>query len=55
MPTPRRAVFHPLRVSDVTALTDDAVCIEFDVPPELASDYDYVQGQHLTIRTTHAR
>jgi ring-1,2-phenylacetyl-CoA epoxidase subunit PaaE len=54
VPTPRRAVFHPLRVSDVTALTDDAVCIEFDVPPELASDYDYVQGQHLTIRTTHA-
>jgi ring-1,2-phenylacetyl-CoA epoxidase subunit PaaE len=52
--TPRHAVFHPLTVSDVTPLTDDAVCIEFDVPPELAADYDYVQGQHLTIRTSFA-
>ncbi|MGH3500167.1 MAG: FAD-binding oxidoreductase, partial [Nocardioidaceae bacterium] len=47
----RHAVFHPLRVSDITALTDDAVCISFDVPPELADDYDFTQGQHVTIRT----
>jgi ring-1,2-phenylacetyl-CoA epoxidase subunit PaaE len=52
--TPRHAVFHPLTVSDVTPLTDDAVCIEFHVPPELAAEYDYVQGQHLTIRTSFA-
>jgi ring-1,2-phenylacetyl-CoA epoxidase subunit PaaE len=52
--TPRHAVFHPLTVSDVIPLTDDAVCIEFDVPPELAAEYDYVQGQHLTIRTSFA-
>jgi ring-1,2-phenylacetyl-CoA epoxidase subunit PaaE len=54
VPAPRRGVFHPLRVSGVTPLTDDAVRIDFDVPPELASDYDYVQGQHLTIRTSLA-
>lgn len=54
MPTNRRGVFHPLQVSDVTQLTDDAVAITFDVPPELANDYDFTQGQHLTIRTSLA-
>lgn len=51
---PRRGVFHALRVCAVTALTDDAVCIEFDVPPELTSDYDFIQGQHVTILTSLA-
>lgn len=50
----RRPTFHPLQVSDVTALTDDAVAITFDVPPELAQEYDFIQGQHLTIRTSLA-
>ncbi len=50
----RRPVFHSLRVSDVDELTDDAVCISFDVPPELAEAYDFVQGQHLTLRTSMA-
>jgi ring-1,2-phenylacetyl-CoA epoxidase subunit PaaE len=54
VPAPRHAVFHPLTVSEVTALTDDAVCIGFDVPPELTADYDFIQGQHLTIRTSLA-
>lgn len=51
MSSPRHAVFHPLRVGSIAPLTDDAVCISFDVPEELAGDYDFVQGQHLTIRT----
>ena len=50
----RRVAFHSLRVSDVTPLTDDAVAIRFDVPPELADEYDFIQGQHLTIRTSLA-
>jgi ring-1,2-phenylacetyl-CoA epoxidase subunit PaaE len=50
----RRVAFHSLRVSDVTPLTDDAVAISFDVPPELADEYDFIQGQHLTIRTSLA-
>jgi ring-1,2-phenylacetyl-CoA epoxidase subunit PaaE len=50
----RRPVFHPLKVSDISTLTDDAVCIGFAVPPELADDYDFVQGQHLTLRTSLA-
>lgn len=52
--TRRRPAFHPLRVNDVTSLTEDAVMITFDVPPELAEDYDFIQGQHLTIRTSLA-
>ena len=54
MNAPRKAVFHSLSVSDVTPLTDDAVCITFAVPPELADDYDFLQGQHLTIKTSLA-
>jgi ring-1,2-phenylacetyl-CoA epoxidase subunit PaaE len=54
MTVSRRGVFHPLRVSAVTPLTEDAVAITFDVPPELAADYDFIAGQHLTIRTSLA-
>jgi len=42
--------FHPLRVASVEPLTDDSVAISFSVPPELADEYRFVHGQHLTIR-----
>jgi ring-1,2-phenylacetyl-CoA epoxidase subunit PaaE len=42
--------FHPLRVASVEPLTDDSVALSFAVPPELADDYRFVHGQHLTIR-----
>jgi ring-1,2-phenylacetyl-CoA epoxidase subunit PaaE len=42
--------FHPLRVASVEPLTDDSVELTFAVPPELADDYRFVHGQHLTIR-----
>ena len=32
----RRAVFHPLKVAAIEAITDDSVAITFAVPPELA-------------------
>jgi ring-1,2-phenylacetyl-CoA epoxidase subunit PaaE len=44
-----RAAFHPLAVAAVERLTDDAVAISFDVPPELAGDYRFAHGQHLVI------
>jgi ring-1,2-phenylacetyl-CoA epoxidase subunit PaaE len=47
----RHAVFHRLRVADVERLTDDAVAITFEVPEELADEYRFVQGQHVTVRT----
>jgi ring-1,2-phenylacetyl-CoA epoxidase subunit PaaE len=45
-----RPKFHPLRVANVEQLTDDSVAISFGVPPELADEYRFVHGQHLTIR-----
>ena len=47
----RHGTFHPLRVDSVEPLTDDAVAITFEVPEELADDYVYEPGQHLTLRT----
>ena len=46
----RRAQFHPLTVSGVERLTDDAVAITFTVPPELREDYRFEPGQHLNLR-----
>ena len=46
----RRPQFHPLTVARVEQLTDDAVAVTFDVPPELAEDYAFQPGQALTLR-----
>jgi len=50
----RRATIHPLRVAGVEPLTDDAVTVEFEVPPDLIDEYDFVQGQHISLRCTDA-
>lgn len=42
--------FHALRVSDVRKETEDTVSVAFDVPAELVSDYEFQQGQYLTLR-----
>jgi ring-1,2-phenylacetyl-CoA epoxidase subunit PaaE len=42
--------FHPLRVAAVDRLTDDAVAVTFEVPPELKDAYAFLPGQHLTLR-----
>jgi ring-1,2-phenylacetyl-CoA epoxidase subunit PaaE len=42
--------FHPLRVASIEPLTDDAVALTFAVPDDLAEEYAFVHGQHLTIR-----
>lgn len=47
----RHAVFHPLRVASVDRLTDDAVAITFDVPPDLREEFRFRAGQHLTVRS----
>ncbi len=52
--TSRRPRFHSLRVNEIVELTDDAVSIGFEVPPALAAEYDFVQGQHVTVRTSLA-
>jgi ring-1,2-phenylacetyl-CoA epoxidase subunit PaaE len=42
--------FHELRVTEVSPLTDDSVAVTFDVPPRLASEFDFIPGQHVTVR-----
>ncbi len=42
--------FHELRVVEVTPLTDEAVAVTFDVPPDLADRFTYLPGQHVTVR-----
>lgn len=46
----QRPVFHPLRVHSVERLTEDSTVVTFDVPADLAHEYRYVQGQHITLR-----
>ncbi|MCZ4498072.1 MAG: hypothetical protein JWQ74_625 [Marmoricola sp.] len=48
--TAQRPVFHPLRVRSVEALTEGSKVVTFDVPEDLAHEYRYVHGQHLTLR-----
>ncbi|MER5883934.1 2Fe-2S iron-sulfur cluster-binding protein [Streptomyces sp. NPDC001941] len=45
-------MFHPLRVSEVERLTDDAVAVTFAVPPELHEAFRHTPGQHVTLRRT---
>jgi ring-1,2-phenylacetyl-CoA epoxidase subunit PaaE len=46
--------FHPLRVKSVRPETDEAVVVSFEVPAELAEQFRFTHGQHLTLRETIA-
>jgi ring-1,2-phenylacetyl-CoA epoxidase subunit PaaE len=43
-------VFHPLPVTGIERLTEDAVAISFAVPVHLRETYAFRAGQHLTVR-----
>jgi ring-1,2-phenylacetyl-CoA epoxidase subunit PaaE len=51
-PARHRARFHTLGVTDVERLTDDAVALSFAIPDDLADEYIFEPGQHLTLRAT---
>lgn len=44
--------FHALTVLEVKRETEDTVSVSFDVPDELTSDYSFLSGQYLTLRTS---
>ncbi len=44
------ARFHQLLVKDVKRETPDCVSIALDVPPALASEFSYKQGQYITFK-----
>jgi ring-1,2-phenylacetyl-CoA epoxidase subunit PaaE len=41
--------FFPLRVANVDKDTADAVVVTFEVPAELATQFQFIQGQYLTL------
>lgn len=43
-------LFHKLAITDIRRETPDAISVAFDLPANLAEDYKYVQGQHLTLK-----
>jgi ring-1,2-phenylacetyl-CoA epoxidase subunit PaaE len=43
--------FHSIKVADIYKETKDCSVITFDIPEELKSEFQYKQGQHLTLRT----
>ena len=51
-PARHRARFHTLTVSDIERLTDDAVAVSFAIPDDLADEFVFEPGQHLTLRAT---
>lgn len=46
------AKFHSIKVAAVYKETKDCSVIQFDIPESLQSEFQYKQGQHLTLRTT---
>lgn len=42
--------FHPLTVKDIKRETQDCVSISFDIPKELKKEFEFKQGQSLTLR-----
>ena len=45
-----RRQFRELTVARVDRLCDDAVAVTFEVPPELAAEFEFRPGQSLTLR-----
>ncbi len=43
--------FHPLTIKEVRRETDDCVSVLFDVPEHLQEQFQFTQGQNLTVRT----
>lgn len=44
------AKFHRLKISEITRETADCVSVVFDVPADLKSEFQYIQGQYLTLK-----
>ena len=43
--------YYPLTISHIQQETDTAVCLSFDVPANLRDEFQFIQGQYLTLRT----
>lgn len=46
------STFHSLSITDIKRETSDSVAITFDIPSNLSTDFSFVPGQYITLRTT---
>lgn len=46
------AKFHSLKVADIYKETKDCSVVCFDIPEDLAAEFAFTQGQHLTLKST---
>lgn len=44
------ARFYPLKVKDIYKETEDCSVVSFEVPEDLKKEFEYHQGQHLTLK-----
>lgn len=44
------ARFHRLKVAEITRETADCVSVAFNVPTDAKKEFDYIQGQYLTLK-----
>lgn len=44
--------FEQLRVKEIRKETDDCVSVSFEVPVHLTQEFQFIQGQHITLRTS---
>lgn len=42
--------FYPIKVKDIRKATADAVAVSFEIPENLASDFQFIAGQYINIR-----
>ena len=42
--------FHPLKIKEIKKETQDCVSISFEIPAELKKEFEFRQGQSLTLR-----
>jgi ring-1,2-phenylacetyl-CoA epoxidase subunit PaaE len=45
------AKFHNIQVQDINKVTKDCAVVTFQIPKELTQEFQYNQGQHLTLKT----
>lgn len=44
--------FHQLSISNINRETPDTVSVAFTIPQELKSEFDFIPGQYVTLKTT---
>lgn len=44
--------FHPLKIKDIKKETDECVSISFDIPEVLLPEFQFKEGQNITIKKT---